>query len=73
VVGVSVENAQLFIDALKEAAVREEAIVGKQDRYGQRYVLDFNFTGPTGSAIVRSAWIMRTGENVPRLVTCDLL
>jgi hypothetical protein len=73
VVGVSLENARLLIDALKEAVVREEAIPGKQDRYGQRYVVDFNFTGATGSAIVRSAWIIRTGENLPRLVTCYLL
>jgi hypothetical protein len=71
--GVSLENAQLLLDGLKEAAIRGEAIVGKQDRYGQRYVVDFAFAGPTGSAMIRSAWIIRTGENVPRLVTCYIL
>lgn len=40
---------------------------------GQRYVLDFELAGPNGSAIIRSAWIIRTGENVPRLVTCYIL
>jgi hypothetical protein len=72
-VGVSLENAQLLLDALKEAAIGGEAMVGKQDRYGQRYVLDFEFAGPSGSAIIRSAWIIRTVENAPRLVTCYIL
>jgi hypothetical protein len=71
--GVSLANAQLLLDALEEAAIRGEATVGKQDKYGQRFVLDFELTGPTGSATVRSAWIIRTSENVPRLVTCYIL
>jgi hypothetical protein len=71
--GVSLENAQVLLDALKEAAIRGEVMVGKQDKYGQRYVLDFEFAGPTSSALIRSAWIIRTGENVPRLVTCYIL
>ena len=71
--GISLDNAQLLLDALKEAARAGEAFVGKQDRYGQRYVLDFEFAGPTGSAMIRSAWIIRTGENEPRLVTCYIL
>jgi len=73
VLGVTVDNAQLLLDALKEAAHQGEAVVGKQDKYGQRYVLDFEFAGATGTAMVRSAWIMRTGEDVPRLVTCYVL
>ena len=71
--GISLENAHLLLDALKEVAIRGEANVGKQDRYGQRYVVDFSFAGPTGSAMIRSAWIIRAGENVPRLVTCYIL
>src|SRR5437764_14481868 len=52
--GVSLENAHLLLAALKEAAVREESIVGKQDSYGQRYVLEFQFTVQNGSALIRS-------------------
>jgi hypothetical protein len=72
-VGVSLENAQLLVDALTEAAVRGTAVLGKQDKYGQRYVLDFEFAGPAGTATIRSAWIIRTGESMPRLVTCYIL
>lgn len=73
VVGLDLNNADLLVDALKQAATTGDAVVGKQDKYGQRYVIDFDFTGPAGTATIRSAWIIRTGEDVPRLVTCFIL
>lgn len=72
-VGVNLDNADLLLDALEQAALTGEAIPGKLDKYGQRYTIDFQFTGPSGTATIRSAWIVRTGENVPRLVTCYIL
>jgi hypothetical protein len=42
------------------------------DSYGRRYVLDFEMSTPVGTVIVRSTWIVRTGENVPRFITCDV-
>ncbi|MFI0608516.1 MAG: DUF6883 domain-containing protein [Anaerolineae bacterium] len=41
--------------------------------YGQRYVLVFEMVGLRGSAIVRSLWIVRTGEDIPRLTSCYVL
>lgn len=72
-VGLNQDNADLLVDALREAAVSGDAAVGQVDRYGRRYVIDFEFTGPNGTAVIRSAWIVRTGENMPRLVTCYIL
>jgi len=43
------------------------------DAYGQRFLLDFEMTTPTGTATVRSGWIIRTGERVLRFVTCYVL
>lgn len=71
--GLTLDNAQLLLDALKEAAVNGEAVLGKLDKYGQRYVIDFEFAGPNGKAILRSAWIVRADETFPRLVTCYIL
>ena len=42
------------------------------DEYGQRYVPDFDMTTTVGTATVRSAWIVLTGEDVLRLVTCHV-
>ena len=71
--GLTLDNADLLLNALKQAAIQEEADIGKLDKYGQRYVLDFDFIGPTGNAKLRSAWIIREGEDVPRLVTCYII
>jgi cysteine synthase len=38
--------------------------------YGRKFEVDGILTGPSGgSATVRSVWIIRTGEDFPRLVT----
>jgi hypothetical protein len=71
--GITADNAPLLIAALQRAAASAEAVVGTQDNYGQRYVIDFQFAGPAGAATIGSAWIVRAGEEVPRLVTCYIL
>ena len=71
--GITLENAELLLDALSEAAATGEAVPGKLDHYGQRYVVDFPLEGPGGAATVRSAWIVLSGDRFPRLVSCYIL
>jgi hypothetical protein len=71
--GLTREHAGMLLDTLRVAAVDGEAILGYADHYGQRYVIDFEFQGLAGQATIRSAWIIRTNETVPRLVTCYIL
>ena len=73
VLGLTREQAALLVDALKQAAISGEAMLGHADRYGQRYVIDFELQGLVGRATIRSAWIIRTEETRPRLVTCYIL
>ena len=68
--GLNRGNSALLLDALSTAAATGDAVVGKRDEHGCRYVIDFECEGPRGTAMIRSAWIVRTGEEVPRLVTC---
>ncbi len=49
-----------------------DAKVGRQDDYGARYVLDFTMVGPEGAGVIRSHWIARRGEDVPRLTSCHV-
>jgi hypothetical protein len=51
----------------------ENAVRGPVDGFGSRYTLDFQLSGPKGSALVRSAWIVRTGEDFPRFTSCYVL
>ncbi len=69
-IGVDRDNSDLLIDALRVAAVGSDALVGAADKYGRRYVVEFELSGPRGEAVVRSAWIVRAGEELRRLVTC---
>jgi hypothetical protein len=63
--GVTLDHGQLLLDALKEVASNRKAVVGKLDKYGQRYVIDLKFTGPAGTAILRSAWKRPGWERTP--------
>ena len=72
VLGLTARDARVLEQALLEAANshREDMQPGEQDEYGQRYLLDFEMTTDTGTATIRSAWIVRTGEVELRLTTC---
>lgn len=71
--GLTANQADLLRDALLEAARTEEATPSDQDEFGQRYVVDFTMKGPTGEALVCSTWIVRAGEDFPRLTSCYVL
>jgi hypothetical protein len=71
--GLTAADADLLRQALLRAAVEGDAMAGERDDYGQRYVLDFELTGPRGKATVRSSWIILPGENAPRVTSCYVL
>jgi hypothetical protein len=71
--GLAIDQADQLVEALRNAASAGDAALGKYDQYGQRYVIDFEFAGPSGTARIRSAWIVRVSETLPRLVTCYIL
>lgn len=60
-------------NALLEAVQTYDAIADKQNKYGQKYVIDFPMSRANKTAIVHSVWIVRNDENFPRLITCYLL
>jgi len=70
VLGFTPANAEELRQALLAAAAAEEATPRLTDRFGARYVIDFLIDGPAGSATLRSLWILRQGEDTPRLTSC---
>lgn len=71
--GLTAQSAELLQSALLAAARTNDAIAMEHDQYGQRYVLDFPLRTPAGRALVRGGWIVRTGEEFPRLTSCYVL
>jgi hypothetical protein len=71
--GFRTEDAEKLREALLEAVRYVAANPGELDEYGQRYTIDVILLGPEGPATVRSSWIVRAGEDFPRLITCYVL
>jgi hypothetical protein len=58
---------------LLAAAVNNEVSMTSADKFGCRYTLDVPVSWGSRDALVRSAWIIKTGEDFPRLVCCYVL
>ena len=58
---------------LSAAAANNEISMTGDDKYGCRYTLDVVVTWGSRETLVRSAWIIKTGEEFPRLVSCYVL
>ena len=71
--GLTAEDAEEVREALLSAALSGEADPAQEDEFGKRYVLDFEMKTGAGTATVRSGWIVRRGEDVPRLTSCFVL
>jgi hypothetical protein len=73
ILGLTAKDAEELQRALLSAAHTYEAFSIGGDDYGQRYAVDFPLDGLGGTAAIRSLWIVRDGENFPRLITCYVL
>ena len=71
--GMSAADAEELRAFLLSAARMREAVAAGEDRYGVRYVIDFPVMRAGRQARVRSAWIVRSGENFARLTSCYVL
>ncbi len=58
---------------LTEAQSSNETIMTAVDKYGRRYTIDIAVIWGSRTAQVRSAWIVKSGEDFPRLTSCYVL
>jgi hypothetical protein len=68
--GVGRADAEWLRERIPEAAATRPAVLTAVTPFGILYVLDFVLTTTSGSAVVRSGWIVRRGEDYARLTTC---
>jgi len=71
--GITADDAEELRQAVLSAVLTEEATPAERDEYGQRFVVDFSMRRQDKEAVVRSSWIVRRGEDVPRLTSCYVL
>jgi hypothetical protein len=71
--GITADDAEELRQAILSAVSTEEANLTEHDEYGQRYTVDFTITRQRRQAEIRTSWIIRSGEENPRLTSCYVL
>ena len=68
--GYSAEQWELLRDDILALVRTGTALAGQASLFGRKFELDGILTGPSGRSIeVRTIWILRTDEQLPRFVT----
>lgn len=68
--GITSDDAEALRDILLRAVREHNAALGLEDKYGQRYIVDFLMEWRDRRAMVRSTWIIEPGVPFPRLTSC---
>jgi hypothetical protein len=71
--GLSRQDAEYLREKLLAAARDNDASKGASDPHGERYTVDLEVERGERRAAIRSAWIVRAGEAIPRLTSCYVL
>lgn len=71
--GIGSSDVAWLRECLLNAAATKSCERTKSTVHGTRYVLDFTAARNGKMTMIRSAWIVRAGEQFPRLVTCYVL
>ena len=71
--GVTAEHSEWLRRALLAALPHHEAERQEMDQFGERWRVDLGLTRQTRHAVVRTIWMIRTGETAARLVSCWVL
>lgn len=72
-INIHQEDSEVLREAILTAAREAEARPGDANEYGRRYAVDFELVRHGKTANIRTLWIVRKGENLPRLTTCYVL
>lgn len=70
VLGLTDQDAGFLGEAILKALPKGEAVPGREDQYGKRYLVDIKIHNLDKEVIVRTGWIIKKNEDFPRLTTC---
>jgi hypothetical protein len=70
VLGIGIDEAGLLKNKILAGLAENESIVNENDEYGERFSVIMKIRIFNKEALVTTAWIVRTGEDFPRLTSC---
>jgi hypothetical protein len=71
--GLSVDDAEWLQQMLLDGIQNYPAEKQETDSFGSRWRVDLPLTRQDRSVVVRTGWIIKSGEQFPRLTTCWVL
>lgn len=71
--GIATAQAGEMRDELLHRIRTTDCMVGAEDEFGARFVVDFPLVRGEREAVVRSLWIIKANEDSPRLTSCFVL
>ena len=73
VLGIDRADAEWLRQILLRGAHDGDALEMKTDEFGKQWRLDIVVARQDRRAVVRTIWMIRTGEDFPRFITCWVL
>ena len=73
VLGVTANDGAELKDRILSEIVKTPMVPGKEDKFGKRYSVKFEWTRHNRTATVLTSWIIRTSEAIPRLTSCYIV
>jgi hypothetical protein len=71
--GIGPDSAEWLRGELLAGILTAEAIELARDNFGARWRVDMRLARQSRRTVVRTIWMVRTGETVPRFLTCWIL
>ena len=71
--GFNKGNVQSLADQISKAVLYHPAVEQQATAFGRKFAVNVPVTGPIGSGTVRTGWILKTGETIPRMTTVYVL
>ncbi len=71
--GITARDADWLREAFLSGLSRSDADRQATDQYGERWKADVLLARQGRHVVVRTIWMIRAGETVPKLVTCWVL
>jgi hypothetical protein len=71
--GLTIDDAEWLQQRLLQGIQTHPAEKQETDSFGSRWRVDLPLTRQGKSSVVRTGWIIKTGEQFPRLITCWVL
>ena len=70
VLGLTSENAILLKEAIFKGTAVNPCIKKEKDKYGERFSVNLKVRIFEKEATITTGWIIKSGEDFPRLTTC---